>query len=45
MLDAHDEDLGDSNPLPLNVPSAGGDQQPKATIGFMGSAAIPGSRS
>jgi hypothetical protein len=26
MLDAHDEDLGGSNPLPLNVPGAGSDQ-------------------
>jgi PQQ enzyme repeat len=25
-LDAHDQDLGGSNPIPLNVPGAGGDQ-------------------
>jgi hypothetical protein len=27
ILDAHDEDLGGSNPLPLNVPGPGGDQR------------------
>ena len=26
ILDAHDEDLGGSNPLPINVPRPGGDQ-------------------
>src|SRR5262249_57884906 len=26
MLDAHDEDLGGSNPLPLNAPGPGGEQ-------------------
>ena len=33
ILDAHDEDLGGSNPLPINVPRPGGDQAPILALG------------